>query len=108
METSLPRDVEIIHARWERALERRGTDAVRLLLRVCAGHDSEIGLRGLMSEPPYPPISFVVEWLTRQESSDGKIGRRLLWPVLLLIVAVAVIVAAISTGDVELPKIGWL
>jgi len=108
MEAPLPRDVENVHARWERALERRGTDSVRLLLRACTGHDTEIGLRSLMSEPPYPPISFIEEWLARRESSNGKIGRRLLWPVLLLILAVAIIGAAVSMGDVELPKIGWL
>jgi hypothetical protein len=106
-ETHLPRDSEDIHAIWERALERRGATSVRLLLRVGSGHDADAAFHGLVPEPPYPPRSFVEHWLVAQDSSVGKVGRRLLWPVLLLIVAVGIMGAAVKMGEIELPPIPW-
>ena len=102
----MPRDYDDVHAVWERALERRGAESVRLLLRVGTGQDADMALRTLVSEPPYPPRSFVEQWLATQDSSSGKIGRRLLWPALLLIVAVGIAVAAVAMGEFELPR-GW-
>ncbi len=81
--------------------------SVRLLLRVGSGHDADAVFHGLVPEPPYPPRSFVEHWLASRESSAGKIGRRLLWPILLVIVAVGITAAAIGMGEIEMPRIGW-
>jgi hypothetical protein len=103
----LPRDSDNIHAIWERALERRGVESVRLLVRIGSGHDAEMAFHGLVPEPPYPPRSFVEHWLATRDSSSSKIGRNLLWPILLLIVAVGIMAAAVGMGDFELPRLGW-
>ena len=103
----MPRDYDNVHEIWERALEHRGVESVRLLLRVGSGHDADMSLRALVREPPYPPRSFVEHWLATRDSSSGKIGRSLLWPVLLLIVAVGIMAAAIGMGEFELPRLGW-
>jgi len=103
----LPRDTDNLHAHWERALERRGAASVRLLLRVGSGHDADAAFYGLVPEPPYPPRSFVEHWLAAHDSSAGRIGRRLLWPILLLIVAVGAVSVAVSMGEIELPHFGW-
>lgn len=104
----MPRDSENLHAYWERALERRGAESVRLLLRVGSGHDSDVAFHGLVPEPPYPTRSFVEHWLATRDSSSGKIGRSLLWPILLLLVAVGITAAAIFMGELELPRLGSL
>jgi len=104
----LPRDIEDFHARWERALEHRGTESVRLLVRIFSGDNADLAFRSLVREPPYPTRSFVVRWLAGRDSSVGRLGRRVLWPALLLIVAVGVIAATVSSGDLQLPRIGWL
>jgi hypothetical protein len=101
----LPRDNDDLHAVWERALERRGAESVRLLLRIVSGHDADMALRALVQEPPYPPRSFVEQWLATRGSSSGKIGRRLLWPILLLIVAAGTVAVAIAMGEFELPRV---
>lgn len=88
-------------------MQRRGPDSVRLLLRIGSGRDSDTALHSLVSEPPYPTRSFVEHWLASQDASTGKIGRRLLWPVLLLIVAAGIMAAAIGLGEFELPHFGW-
>jgi len=80
---------------------------VRLLVRIFGGHDADLPFRSLVREPPYPPRSFVVTWLASRESSVGRLGRRVLWPALLLIVAVGIIGAAVGSGDLQLPVIGW-
>ena len=104
----MPRDIEDFHARWERALEDRGTESVRMLVRIFGGHDADLPFRSLVPEPPYPPRSFVVTWLAGRESSVGRLRRRLLWPALLLIVADGIIGVAVNAGDLQLPNIGWL
>jgi len=106
-EAKLPRDSDNLHIVWERALERRGVESVRLLLRIGSGHDADVAFQGLVSEPPYPPRSFVEHWVATRDSSSGKIGRSLLWPILLLIVAVGILAAAIGMGEFELPRLGW-
>ena len=88
-------------------MERRGEESVRLLLRLGSGRDSDMAFHGLVSEPPYPPRSFVEHWLASRESSAGKFGRRLLWPILLLIVAAGIMAAATSISGLELPHFGW-
>ena len=103
----MPRDNENLHAYWERALERRGAESVRLLLRIGSGHDSDVAFQGLVPEPPYPTRSFVEHWLATRDSSSGKIGRRLLWPILLLLVAAGIFAVAVGMGELELPRLGW-
>ena len=100
----MPRDASDIHSRWERALERRGPDAVRLLLRISAGHDADMAFHGLMPEPPDPPRNFVENWLASKEASGGRMGQKLIWPVLLLIVAGGLVWAWVTFGGVELPQ----
>jgi len=103
----LPRDSDNIHDIWERALERRGVESVRLLLRIGSGHDADVAFHGLVAEPPYPPRAFVEHWLATRDSSSSRIGRSLLWPILLLVVAVAIMAAAVGLGEFELPRLGW-
>ena len=106
-EADLPRDSEDLHAYWERALERRGAESVRLLLRIGSGHNADVAFQSLVPEPPYPTRSFVEHWLATRDSSSGKIGRNLLWPALLLLVAIGIMAAAIGMGEFELPRLGW-
>jgi len=103
----MPRDTDNINIRWEQALQHRGTESVRLILRIFTGHDADLAFHNLVPEPPYPPRSFVEGWLAGRDSSVGRFGRRLLWPVVLLIVAVGIMGVAFSMGDLELPRIGW-
>ena len=98
----MPRDGEYIHAQWEQALQRRGVNSVRLLMRISAGPDADSIFRSLMAEPPFPPRAFVESWLVSHDESVGKIGRRLLWPILLVIVAAGIVWAAITIGDFQI------
>lgn len=98
----MPRDVEYNRVQWEQALKSRGADSVRLLMRISAGHDADMAFQGLMVEPPHPPRAFVESWLVSHDESVGKIGRRLLWPILLVIVAAGIVWAAITIGDFQI------
>jgi hypothetical protein len=101
----MPRDVESNHVQWERALQCRGVNSVRLLMRISAGHDADMAFQGLMAEPPYPPRAFVESWLVSHDESVGKIGRRLLWPILLVMVAAGAMWAAVAIGDIQITHI---
>jgi len=98
----MPRDGEYIHAQWEQALQRRGVNSVRLLMRISAGPDADSIFRSLMAEPPFPPRAFVESWLARSDGSAGKLGRKLLWPILLVMVAAGVMWCAVTFGDVQI------
>jgi hypothetical protein len=101
----MPRDVEYNRVQWEQALQCRGVNSVRLLMRISAGHDADMAFQGLMAEPPYPPRAFVENWLVSHDESDRKIRRRLLWPILLVIVAAGILWAAITIGDFQMPTL---
>jgi len=101
----MPRDVEDNRAQWEQALQRRGVNSVRLLMHISAGHAADMAFQGLMAEPPYPPRAFVEGWLVSHDESVGKIRRRLLWPILLVIVAAGILWAAITIGDIQMPAL---
>ena len=100
----MARNSQDVHAGWERALERRGPDAVRMLLRVSAGHDADMVFRGLMPEPPDPPRNFVENWLSAREAAGSRLGQRLVWPLVLLICVGALAWALVTYGEIELPK----
>jgi hypothetical protein len=101
----MPRDVECNRVQWEQALRGRGVNSVRLLMRISAGADADSMFHSLMADPPFPPRAFVESWLVSHDESVGKLGRRLLWPILLVIVAAGIMWSAITIGDIQMPTL---